>query len=224
MGGPGQTAMATNIVVGVAGDSKYRSLREGLLPIFYVPIDPRQSVDSEFYVYVRTQAAPATIVPAARDALSSLNAGLPFSDVSTMRQQVDASLWQERLLALLAGIFSGLSILMAATGLYGLLSYDGSQRTREFGIRSAVGAQRKDVGILLLKDLIRIVAPGLAIGFAGCLLLSRVIASALYGIQPLDPLSLAAALASVLAICAVSAWQPVRRAMLVDPAIVLRDE
>ena len=224
MGTPGDTAKATNIVVGIAGDSKYRSLREALLPIYYAPIDPKLSIDSQLYIYVRTQASPESIVPAARQVLSNLNAGLAFSDVSTMRQQVDESLWQERMLAALAGTFSVISILMAATGLYGLLSYDATQRTREFGIRSAVGAQRKDVAILLIRGLLRIVAPGLAVGLLGCLLLARVIASALYGIKPLDPVSFSAALAAVILICAVAAWQPVRRAMQVDPAIVLRDE
>jgi ABC-type antimicrobial peptide transport system permease subunit len=141
-----------------------------------------------------------------------------------MREQLSESLWQERLLAVLAGIFSVISVLMAGTGLYGLLSYDASQRTREFGIRSAVGAQKKDVAALLLKDLARIVVPGLAIGLLACLLLTRIIASALYGIKPFDPLSLAGALLTVGTIGIIAVWQPMRHAMNVDPAIVLREE
>jgi ABC-type antimicrobial peptide transport system permease subunit len=217
-------AVATNVVVGVAGDSKYRSLREAMLPIYYTPIDQRSDWNSEFYLYVRTQGSPASIVSAARKVLSGLDSQLPFSAVITMREQLSESLWQERLLAVLAGIFSIISVLMAGTGLYGLLSYDASQRTREFGIRSAVGAQKKDVAALLLMELAHIVVPGLATGLLACLLLVRIIASALYGIKPFDPLSLAGALLIVGAIGIMAAWQPMRRAMNVDPAIVLREE
>jgi len=223
-GTPGKMAVATNVVVGVAGDSKYRSLREAMLPIYYTPIDQRSDWNSEFYLYVRTQGSPASIVSAARKVLSGLDSQLPFSAVITMREQLSESLWQERLLAVLAGIFSIISVLMAGTGLYGLLSYDASQRTREFGIRSAVGAQKKDVAALLLMELAHIVVPGLATGLLACLLLVRIIASALYGIKPFDPLSLAGALLIVGAIGIMAAWQPMRRAMNVDPAIVLREE
>jgi ABC-type antimicrobial peptide transport system permease subunit len=223
-GAPGKMAAATNVVVGVAGDSNYRSLREALLPIYYSPIERRSDWDSQFYLYVRTQAPPASIANAARKVLSDLDTQLPFSAVVTMREQLSESLWQERLLAVLAGIFSIISVLMAGTGLYGLLSYDASQRTREFGIRSAVGAQKKDIAALLVRELAHIVIPGLVMGLSACLLLARIISSALYGIKPFDPLSLAAALLTVGAIGMVAAWQPIRRAMSVDPAIVLREE
>lgn len=223
-GAPGKIAAATNVVVGVAGDSKYRSLREALLPIYYTPIEQRGDGNSEFYLYVRTQGATGSIINAARKVLFSLDAELPFSAVTTMREQLSESLWQERLLAVLGGIFSVISVLMAGTGLYGLLAYDASQRTREFGIRSAVGAQKKDVAALLLKELARIVVPGLVIGLFACLLLTRIITSALYGIKPFDPLTLASALVTVAAIGIIAAWQPMRRAMNVDPAIVLREE
>jgi putative ABC transport system permease protein len=217
-------AAATNVVVGVAGDSKYRSLREAMLPIYYLPIEQRSDWNSEFYLYVRTQGSPDSIVNAARRVLSSLDSQLPFSAVITMREQLSESLWQERLLAVLAGIFSIISVLMAGTGLYGLLSYDANQRTREFGIRSAVGAQKKDVAALLLKELAHIVVPGLAIGLLTCAILARIIASALYGIKPFDPLSLAGALLIVGAIGIMAAWQPMRHAINADPSIILREE
>jgi predicted permease len=223
-GAPGKMAVATNVVVGVASDSKYRSLREAMLPIYYTPIDQQSDWNSEFYLYVRTKGSPASIVSDARKVLSDLDSQLPFSAVITMREQLSESLWQERLLAVLAGIFSIISVLMAGTGLYGLLACDASQRTREFGIRSAVGAQKKDVAALLLMELAHIVAPGLATGLLACLLLVRIITSALYGIKPFDPLSLAGALLIVGAIGIMAAWQPMHHAMNVDPAIVLREE
>jgi predicted permease len=223
-GGPGDVATATNIVVGVAGDSKYRSLREDLLPIFYAPIEQRFDWGSQFYLYVRTQGPPASIIQSARKVLSDLDAQLSFSDITTMQEQVNASLWQERLLAVLAGIFSVISILMAAVGLYGLFSYDISQRTREFGIRNAVGAQKRDIAVLLFKDLARIVVPGIVLGFAANFLLARIITSALYGIRPYDPISLFGALLTIAAIGLIAVWQPVQRAMKVEPAVILREE
>ena len=157
-------------------------------------------------------------------ALSSVDPNLPFSLVETMQQQVSESLWQERLLAVLAAVFSVVSILMAATGLYGLLAYDVSQRTREFGIRIAVGAQRSSVASLLLRDLVRIVLPGAATGVLLCILLSQLVASTLYGVRPSDPLSFSAALLAVCVIATAASCLPVWRTLRIDPATILRDE
>jgi predicted permease len=222
-GAPGETAKADNRVIGVVGDSKYRSLREPLLPIFYSPMQLRTYEGTEF-LYVRTQGPPATIIGAVRNTLAQLDPRLPFSEIVTVRQQVSDSLWQERLLAVLAGIFSVVSILMAAIGLYGLLAYDASQRTREFGIRIAVGAQRSNVVSLLLHDLARIVLPGAAAGVLLCLLLSRLVASALYGVHPADPISFSAAVLTVCIVAAVASCLPAWRTVHIDPATVLRDE
>jgi predicted permease len=222
-GSPGDIAKADKIVVGVVGDSKYRSLREPLLPIYYPPMQLRTYEGTEF-LYVRAQGPPESIIAAVRNTLAQLDPDLPFSQIETMQEQVSESLWQERLLAVLAGIFSVVSILMAATGLYGLLTYDASQRTREFGIRIAVGAQRGSIASLLLRDLVRIVLPGAVIGMLLCMLLSRLVASALYGVRPSDPISFSAALLAVCAIAAVASLLPVWHTLRIDPAIVLRDE
>ena len=222
-GQPGETAKADNRVVGVVGDSKYRSLREPLLPIFYSPMQLRSYEGTE-YLYVRTQGPPQQIIAAVRNTLAQLDPRLPFSEIVTMQQQVSESLWQERLLAVLAAVFSVVSILMAATGLYGLLAYDVSQRTREFGIRIAVGAQRSSVASLLLRDLVRIVLPGAATGVLLCILLSRLVASTLYGVRPSDPVSFSAALLAVCVIAAAASCLPVWRTLRIDPATILRDE
>jgi predicted permease len=223
VGSPGQTAGADKIVIGVVGDSKYRSLREPLLPIYYAPMQLRTYEGTEF-LYVRAQGPPETIIGAVRNTLAQLDPRLPFSKIVTMRQQVSESLWQERLLAVLAAIFSIVSILMAATGLYGLLAYDASQRTREFGIRIAVGAQRGSIASLLLRDLLRIVLPGAAVGVLLCVFLSRLVASALYGVRPSDPVSFSAALFTVCVIAATASCLPVWRTLRIDPAAILRDE
>lgn len=214
---------ADHRIVGVVGDSKYRSLREPLLPIYYSPMQLR-TYEGTDYLYVRTEGPPEQIIAAVRNTLAQLDPRLPFSEIVTMQQQVSESLWQERLLAVLAAIFSAVSILMAATGLYGLLAYDASQRAREFGIRIAVGAQRSSVASLLLRDLLRIVLPGAAAGVLISILLSRLVASALYGVRPSDAVSFSTALLAVAAIAAVASGLPVWRAMRVDPAVILREE
>lgn len=220
---PGQIAKPDFVVIGIAGDSKYRSLREALLPIFYSLYSPKTG-QPQFYLYVRTGGPPEAIISSARQVLATLAPGLPFSKVETMHEQISESLWQERLLAVLAGVFSTFSLLMAAMGLYALLAYDATQRTPEFGIRTAVGAQRRDLVILLYKELVQIVVPGLAIGLVACLFLARLITSALYEIKPLDLTSLAGALLIVAVIGIISVWQPIRYATKVDPATVLREE
>jgi ABC-type antimicrobial peptide transport system permease subunit len=145
-------------------------------------------------------------------------------NVETMQEQVNDSLWQERLLIALAVMFSGVSVLLAGLGLYGLLAYDASQRTREFGIRVALGAQRSDVGRLMIGELMVILMPGLLVGGVGCVLLTRVITPTLYGIGPYDAAAWSGALLAVLGIGALAVWQPVFRAMRADPAEVLREE
>jgi predicted permease len=222
-GAPGQTAGADDRVVGIVGDSKYRSLREPLLPIFYSPMQLR-TYEGTQQLYVRTLGPPEQIIAAVRNTLTQLDPRLPFSEIVTMREQVSASLWQERLLAVLAAVFSVVSILMAATGLYGLLAYDVAQRTREFGIRIAVGAQRGSVAALLLRDLLRIALPGAAAGVLLCVMLSRLVASSLYGVRPSDPVSFTAALLLVGAIAAAASFLPVWRTVHINPAAILRDE
>jgi hypothetical protein len=161
---PGQVATAMYVVVSIAGDSKYRSLREALLPIFYTPLVPNLNSSSYYVLYVRTQTSPAAVIGAVKQALFVLHPRLPFADVVTMHDRVRESLWQERSLAILSLVFASIAVLMAVVGLHGLLSYDTTQRTREFGIRAALGAQKMDVAMSLVRELSRILVCGITIG------------------------------------------------------------
>lgn len=223
MGSPGNMAQATHIVIGVVGDSKYRSLREPLLPIFYAPFE-KNNWDSYLFIYVRTDSTPSSIINAARKLLLDIEPQVPFANVVTMHEQVSESLWQERLLTTLTLIFSVVSVLMAGTGLYGLLAYDTNQRIREFGIRVAVGAQKKDTGMLVLQELLKVIVPGIILGSGIYLLSMRIMQSILYGVKPFDPISFVGALLTIGIIGLAAIWQPLHRAMSVDPAIVLREE
>lgn len=141
-----------------------------------------------------------------------------------MPQQLSESLWQERMLSVLATLFAGISVLVAAIGLYGLLAYDVSQRRREFGIRSALGAQRAAIAGLLVREMAYILVPGVLLGAVVCLLFVRVTESLLYGVRLFDPVSAMAALAAVLGVAAVSSLPPLRNALRIEPATVLREE
>ncbi len=224
MGATGEVAKAGFVVIGVVGDSKYRSLREPLLPIFYTPVGNPYPDNFGNHLYVRTAGPPEGIIRAVGDTLFKLEPQLPIVNVETMQDQVNDSLWQERLLVALAVIFSGLSVLLAGLGLYGLLAYDASQRIREFGIRVALGAQRSEVARLMIGELIGILAPALLVGVVVCALSARVIAPTLYGIGPYDAVAWSGALLAVLGISALAAWQPAYRAMRADPVQVLREE
>lgn len=221
---PGKIATAKYQVVGVVGDSKYRSLREEMLPIYYLPMSRDLAWGGSYYLYVRTQAPSAGIIDLVKSSLYSLESRLPFYDIVTLKEEAMNTIWQERLLSVLAMIFSAIAVLMSATGLYGLLSYDANQRRREFGVRYAVGAQRRHVLRLIAMDLARMVVPGVLLGTLLCLAASRSISALLYGVGPFDPVSFGLALMAIVLIGLISAWQPALRAMHVSPSVVLREE
>jgi predicted permease len=223
-GVPGEVVSAKFVVIGLAGDAKYRTLRETPPPTYYAPLETSEDWDSTLFLYVRTRGEPQSVIGAVRDVLFHLDARLPFFDVVTMQEQIAESLWQERMLAFLAAALSLCAILMAAAGLYALLSYDSNQRQREFGIRAAVGARRIDVAALVLRDLLRILVPGMAVGLVSSYFLARLLSSTLYNIRPDDSISLASAVALILLIGVVAGWRPIYTAIRTDPAIVLRDE
>lgn len=223
-GSPGEIVRASNVVVGVVGDSKYRSLREPFLPIYYDPIEQREDWDSKSYLYVRTANSPSAVIQSARQVLARLAPQIPFSSVRTMETQIADSLWQERLVAVLAVVFSGMSVLMALIGLYSFVAYDTSQRNREFAVRWALGAQRRDIMRLLVKEIGFVLISGIVVGLAICWALSRFLVSMLYGVSPLDPISLMASLLVISVSATIAALAPIRRTITTEPAVVLRSE
>lgn len=223
-GAPGTIAKGTNVIVGIADDSKYRSMREGLLPIFYLPIEKQSAFGSQFYLYVRTAGEPESIVSEARRTLANLAPQLPFSHVTTMEQQVNESLWQERLLSALAVVFSTIALATAGIGLFGLLAYDANQRKREFGIRCALGSQKVAIAGLLIRQMLSILLPGVAIGLVLCFFLGRAISSTLYGVTTFDIPSFTSALLMVLLVTTLASFTPLRSALRIEPARVLREE
>ena len=171
-----------------------------------------------------TAVDPRTIIPAVRSAVSQLDNNLPLLSINTQSEQIERSLFQERLIARLSSFFGGLSLLLACIGLYGLLSYEVSRRTREIGVRMALGARPPDILCFVVGQGVGLSAAGAIIGILRALAATRYLASLLYGVRADDPLTFVA-VAVLLGLVALAAcYIPARRASRVDPMVALRYE
>jgi predicted permease len=206
-------------IVGVVRDAKYRSLREPMTPTYYQVTDNNLSV-----LCVRTRNAPESVIEPVRKTLAALDAALPFTEIHTLADEVDASAAPEQLTAALASIFGFFATLLAAVGIYGLLAFTVEQRRREIGIRMALGARPSDIGGMLGFESGAMVAGGVILGVGGALLAGRWVRVLLYGVAPSDPLLLALAALLVALVSAAATAIPAARATRVQPASSLRQE
>jgi len=215
---------ATDIeIVGVARDVRSLELRDVPPRFLYIPYAQDESVTQLTY-YVRAAEDNASTATAIRQAVQRLDPNLPIFDMKTMAIQIDESLFIERMVAVLSVAFGALATLLAAIGLYGLMSYAVTRRTREIGIRMALGAERGRVLWLVLKEVAIMTAAGIAGGLAAAFWLTRQVQSQLFGLAPSDPATLAAA-SVLLALIAIGAgYIPARRATTIDPIVSLRSE
>lgn len=209
-------------VVGVARDSKYRTLGEPSRPYVYLPL--QQSYDPKMTLVVRTTGEPQAITPVVREQIRALNANLPIADVQTLRQQLELTLLPSRIAAWTLGGFGLLALLLAGIGIYGVVSYGAAQRTREIGVRMALGAREKDVLGLVLWDGLIVIGVGLAIGLLLAAAATRVIGAFLYGVGATDPLTFIAVPLVLGVVALVASYIPARRAVKVDPLVALRYE
>jgi predicted permease len=206
-------------IVGVVRDAKYNDLRREIHPMMY---QPHHVGPATFEL--RTAADPQALLPAIREAVGQVNADLPLFNVTTQSQQIDRLLFQERLVARLAGFFGALALVLACIGLYGLLSYEVSRRTREIGIRIALGAQPERVLKLVLRQGIVLALVGAAVGIGVALGVTRYLGSMLFDVRASDPVTMSM-VAVLLALVALAAcYIPARRATRVDPMVALRCE
>jgi ABC-type antimicrobial peptide transport system permease subunit len=164
------------------------------------------------------------LIPAARSIVRKLDSHLPSPDFKTQTEQIDRSLFRERLVAHLSSFFGLLALALACLGLYGLLSYEVSRRTREIGIRAAMGAQQRDVFRLVVGQGVVLVIVGAVVGTAGALGLTRYLQSLLYGVRPTDPITFVAVGLLLSLVSLAACYLPARRAMRVDPMVALRYE
>lgn len=206
-------------IVGVARDAKYASLEDEVAPTGYVPLDTGGATFE-----LRTTLAPAGLIPAVRKTVQDVDENVPVIQVRTQSESIDRLLFNQRLMARLLGGFAILGLGLACIGLYGLLSYEVARRTREIGVRTALGAQRGDVlGLFLRRGLI-VVLLGSAAGVGAAAAVTRLLASLLYGVRALDPLTFLGAAVLFAVVGLVACLLPASRAMRVDPAVALRCE
>jgi predicted permease len=214
-------------IVGVVKDAKYYSLRNEAPSTIYLSFRQQQN-SSWMHFEVRTAADPRALIPDVRRLLASLDRSAAVFDVKTQTDQIDELLLQERLFAKLTSFFGLLALALASVGLYGILSYAVARRTGELGIRMALGAQRRNIVSMILRETMLVVAAGLALGIPAALaagrLASGVISDLLYGLKAGDVSTVAIAAAALLAVAAVAGFLPARRASSIDPMVAVRSE
>jgi predicted permease len=222
MGGNPGTKLDIEIV-GVARDTKYESMRDEIPIEVYEPYHQMPFVIG-MMAYVRTARLPEQAFLSIRQVANGLDPNLPVSEMKTLEKQQEESLITERLVASLSTAFGILATLLATVGLYGVMAYMVAQRTREIGIRMALGAAGSDVLWLVMKEVLQLVLIGVAIGLPAAMALTRFAKSQLYGIQPNDALTIGLATAGIVLVAIFSGYIPARRATLVDPMRALRWE
>jgi predicted permease len=220
LGGPENSGKIE--IVGVVRDAKYTSLREAPRAMTYVPFlqYPAPLTGLE----VRTAGIPSALAGSIRQAIQAVDKNLPVLEVTTLADQVDSSLIQERLFAKLSSAFSLLALALSCVGLYGLMAYSVTRRTGEIGLRMALGAERRDVLWLILREVLVLVLIGVAMGIPAALAGTQLISSFLFGLTPSDPGTIAVAALLMVAVAALAGYLPARRASRVDPMVALRHE
>jgi predicted permease len=211
-------------IVGVVRDGKAMSLRDTPERFFYLPLFQDEAPnEATFYVRAAAGAADA-LAPRLRAVVREVDPALPVYAMTTMDRQVDRSLFFERMIAALAAAFGFLATVLAALGLYGVMSYTVVRRTREIGIRMALGAERGRVQWLVLREVARLAVAGVALGLPSALALARLVSSQLYGLSPADPTTLVLATALLAGIAVLAGYLPARRATIIDPVTALHHE
>ena len=220
--GPGGVARGDFEIIGVVSDAKYRSLREPVpATVYYPAID---GLDSDFILHVRTPQRPEAMIAPVRAILRSLDPEMPIVEVRTLREEVEASLWQERLLAWLSTIFGGIAALLASIGLYGTLDYAVKCRTREIGVRMALGARPVRIASLLSGEVLLLTGSGVAVGLCAYAAAAVWIRTVLYDLHSWEPMVVVSVVVLVGLVAAIAAAPATLRAVRIDPARALRAE
>ncbi len=209
-------------IVGVVGDIRDESLGKKPGPMMYVPFAQAPLYGGE--VVVRSSLSASSVVAGIRQATHAIDKDLPVTDIASFPDMIGKSISQERFRTLLLGSFSAIALVLAAIGIFGVISYSASQRTHEIGIRMALGAQRRDVLLLILGQGVKLALFGLGLGAVVAFLLTRLMASLLYGVSATDPVTFAGMAIVLLGVTLLACYIPARRAMRVDPMVALRYE
>jgi predicted permease len=221
---PGQRVADDLEIVGVVADARYKDLRTPDERMIYIPLEQAIDPITGVVVAVRGPGDVTRLVPPLRAIAAETVPGGFVTAVATIEQQVEMSLVRERMLAMLATFFAALALILACIGLYGVMAYRVARRTREIGIRIAIGARRESVVWMMVRETLVLVIAGAALGTLTSLGVNRYIAGQLFGVTPRDPVAIAVAL-SVLGIVTMAAgYVPARQASRIDPVTALRAE
>jgi predicted permease len=207
------------IIVGIAGDTKYSRLRRDIMPTMFLPL-VGNSADFE----LRSSGHPTALVKQVRAIVSQADNNLPLFNVRTQTQQIEQALYQERLMSRLSSFFAILALILACIGLYGLLSYEVARRTRELGIRMALGAQRRELMRLVVRRGLVLALAGAVIGIGTAIAVTRLMATMLYSVRPYDPATFGGVCILLVLVALAACSIPARRAMRINPMVALRDE
>ncbi|HEY6403127.1 MAG TPA: FtsX-like permease family protein, partial [Blastocatellia bacterium] len=210
-------------IVGVVADAKYRDLKEAAPLTAYIPYSQYDQLGQRI-LCVRATGAASALVAAIRQEVRNLDPNLPVFNVKTFAEQINESVSQERLVALLSSFFGLFALLLASLGLYGVMAYSVERRANEIGVRMALGAQRRNVIWLVMRESLLLVAVGVGIGLATALATTRMVSTLLFGLTPTDPLTIALATLLMIGVAAIAGYLPARRASRIDPLVALRCE
>jgi predicted permease len=210
-------------IVGVVRDSKYTGVRDEIPRTVFFPL-LEERTPSSIVMYVKTTADPAASFGAAQRAVRELDATVPVYNLRTLERQIDRSLVVERFVTTLSTAFGVLATLLAVVGLYGVMAFTVTRRTREIGVRMALGADRRHVLSLVVRQGLTMAGLGTLVGVIAALALSRLIESLLFHVKPTDPLTFAAVVGTLLGVAALACYVPAWRATRVDPTQALRAE
>jgi predicted permease len=219
--GAGEKADPAFEIIGEVKDSKYLDIKESFVPIAYFSEDQDREPDSYAAILVRSNAPLATLISALKRTIREFSPDVGF-DFKVFQAQIQESLLRERLMATLSGFFGLLAVVLATIGLYGVISYTAARRRNEIGIRMALGAGRREVIGLILREAGMLVAIGLAVGTMVALATATAATSMLYGLKPHDPTTLILAIAVLAVVAAFASYVPARRAASMDPMETLR--
>jgi putative ABC transport system permease protein len=210
-------------IVGVTGDNKFQDMHEEYLPFMYFPATQQEKTGPDDQIILRSSLPLGSLMASVKQAMNAVNPGIDL-DFKVFKTQVQNSLVKDELMATLSGFFGFLAALLAAIGLYGVISYMVLQRTKEIGIRMAIGARRGDVVAMILKEAGILTVAGLVIGTTLALASAQVVKSLLYGLKPRDPLTIVLAVGTLAAVAALASFLPAYRASRLDPLKALHYE
>jgi predicted permease len=212
----------TRMIAGIVGDFKDSPGELRAKPGFFFPVN--QQAQRNLVLVVRTERDPMSLLAAMRSEIAALDKELPLSDARTLEQIASAAVARTRFTMLLLSVFAGVALLLAAVGIYGVVSYSVTQRTHEIGIRVALGAQRRDVIGLVARHGMTLVVAGMGAGLAAALVLTRVMSSLLFGVSVADPITFFGIAVLLMGVALGACFVPARRAMKMDPMVALRHE